>query len=215
MPKRALIVWGGWEGHEPEAVATIFAGVLRGHDYDVDVEASLDVFVDADRLAATDLIVPIYTMSTISKEQEAGLETAVKAGTGLGGWHGGMADAFRQNTEYQFMVGGQWVAHPGNIIDYTVDITKPHDPIVAGLGTFAMHSEQYYMHVDPSNDVLATTTFTGEHAPWTAGTVMPVAWKRYYGEGRVFFCSLGHVAADFDVPEARTIVERGLLWATR
>jgi type 1 glutamine amidotransferase len=215
MPKRALIVWGGWEGHEPEATSSIFAGFLRDHGYDVDVETSLDVFVDADRLGATDLIVPIYTMSTISKEQEAGLENALKAGTGLGGWHGGMADAFRQNTEYQFMVGGQWVAHPGNIIDYTVDIAKPDDPIVAGLGTFAMHSEQYYMHVDPSNEVLATTTFTGEYAPWIDGTVMPVAWKRHYGEGRVFFCSLGHVAADFDVPEARTIVERGLLWATR
>ena len=215
MPKRALIVWGGWEGHEPEATATIFADTLRGHNYDVTMETSLDAFLDADRLAATDLIVPVYTMSTISKEQEAGLEAAIKAGTGLGGWHGGMADAFRQNTEYQFMVGGQWVAHPGNIIDYTVDITRPDDPIVAGLGTFAMHSEQYFMHVDPSNEVLATTTFTGEHAPWIDGTVMPVAWKRHYGEGRVFFCSLGHVAADFDVPEARTIVERGLLWATR
>jgi type 1 glutamine amidotransferase len=215
MAKRALIVWGGWEGHEPEATATIFAERLRSHDYDVDVETSLDVFLDAERLSATDLIVPVYTMSTISKEQEAGLEAAVKAGTGLGGWHGGMADAFRQNTEYQFMVGGQWVAHPGNIIDYTVDITRPDDPIVAGLGRFAMHSEQYFMHVDPGNEVLATTTFGGEHAPWVDGTVMPVAWKRHYGEGRVFFCSLGHVASDFNVLEAATIVERGLLWATR
>ncbi len=214
MAKRALIVWGGWEGHEPEPTATIFAERLRSHGYNVDVETSLDVFLDAERLAATDLIVPVYTMSTISREQEAGLEAAVMAGTGLGGWHGGMADAFRQNTEYQFMVGGQWVAHPGNIIDYTVDIVSD-DPIVAGLGTFAMHSEQYYLHVDPNNEVLATTTFNGDHAPWVDGTVMPVAWKRHYGTGRVFFCSLGHVASDFDVPEAATIVERGLLWATR
>jgi len=214
MTKRALIVWGGWEGHEPEAVATIFTGVLRGHDYDVAVETSLDVFLDADRLAATDLIVPIYTMSTITREQEAGLLGAVKAGSGLGGWHGGMADAFRNNTEYQFAVGGQWVAHPGNIIDYTVDITSD-DPIVAGLDSFAMHSEQYYMHVDPANEVLATTTFTGEHAPWIDGVVMPVAWKKRYGDGKVFYASVGHVAADFNVPEAKTIVERGLLWATR
>jgi type 1 glutamine amidotransferase len=125
-----------------------------------------------------------------------------------------MADAFRNNTEYQFAVGGQWVAHPGNVIDYTVDITSD-DPIVAGLGSFAMHSEQYYMHVDPANEVLATTTYTGEHAPWIDGVVMPVAWKKRYGEGKVFFASVGHVASDFDVPEAKTIVERGLLWATR
>ena len=154
-------------------------------------------------------------MSTISKEQEAGLLGAVKAGTGLGGWHGGMADAFRNNTEYQFAVGGQWVAHPGNVIDYTVQVTQQSDPIVAGIDSFNMHSEQYYLHVDPSNDVLATTTFTGEHAPWIDGTVMPVVWKRRYGTGKVFYCSLGHVAADFDVPEAKEIVTRGLLWATR
>jgi type 1 glutamine amidotransferase len=215
MTKRALIVWGGWDGHEPEATSAIFAEALRGHAYDVDVETSLDTFLDAERLAATDLIVPVYTMSTITREQEAGLLEAVRAGSGFGGWHGGMADAFRNNTEYQFAVGGQWVAHPGNIIDYTVQVAKPDDPIMAGIGEFSMHSEQYYMHVDPANEVLATTTFSGEHAPWIDETVMPVAWKRHYGKGRVFFCSLGHVAADFDVPEARAIVERGLLWATR
>ncbi len=215
MSKRALIVWGGWVGHEPKQTAEIFAASLKARDYDVDLETELDVFLDADRLAATDLIVPVYTQSTITREQEKGLLTAVKAGTGMGGWHGGMGDAFRQNVEYQFAVGGQWVAHPGNIIDYTVDITEPDNPIVAGLGSFAMHSEQYYLHVDPSNHVLATTTFTGEHASWIEGTVMPVAWTRYYGEGKIFYCSLGHVASDFNVPEAKLIVERGLLWATR
>ncbi len=215
MSKRALIVWGGWVGHEPKQTAEIFATSLKARDYDVDLETELDVFLDADRLAATDLIVPVYTQSTITREQEKGLLTAVKAGTGMGGWHGGMGDAFRQNVEYQFAVGGQWVAHPGNIIDYTVDITEPDNPIVAGLGSFAMHSEQYYLHVDPSNHVLATTTFTGEHASWIEGTVMPVAWTRYYGEGKIFYCSLGHVASDFNVPEAKLIVERGLLWATR
>ena len=212
MPKRALIVWGGWEGHEPEAVAGIFNKVLKGHGYNVDVETSLDTFLDADRLAATDLIVPIYTMSTISREQEGGLLAAVRSGVGFGGWHGGMADAFRNNTEYQFAVGGQWVAHPGNVIDYTVDIVSL-DPIVAGLGSFAMHSEQYYMHVDPANEVLATTTYTGEHAPWIDGVVMPVIWKKRYGAGRVFYSSLGHRAYELDVPEIRTVMTRGMLWA--
>lgn len=215
MTKRALIVWGGWEGHEPEAVTNIFAGVLRNNGYQVDVENSRDVFLDAERLAATDLIIPNSSVEQITRDQVNGLLQAIKAGVGLGGWHGGMADAFRDQTEYQFAVGGQWVAHPGNIIDYTVQVTRPDDPIMAGIGEFAMHSEQYYMHVDPSNEVLATTTFTGEHAEWIDGTVMPVVWKRRYGQGRVFYCSLGHVASDFDVPEARTIVERGLLWATR
>jgi hypothetical protein len=126
-----------------------------------------------------------------------------------------MCDSFRQNTEYQWMTGGQWVAHPGGVIDYEVSIVKPEDPIVEGLSDFAMHSEQYYMHVDPGNEVVATTTFTGEHATWVEGTVMPVAWKRMWGQGRVFYCSLGHVAADFNVHEAREIVRRGMHWAAR
>jgi type 1 glutamine amidotransferase len=124
-----------------------------------------------------------------------------------------MADSFREATDYQFMVGGQWVAHPGDVIDYRIHITDPTDPITAGLPDFSLHSEQYYLHVDPSNQVLATTTFSGEHVPWIDGVVMPSVWKRHYGAGRVFYASFGHAASDFDVPEARELVRRGLLWA--
>jgi type 1 glutamine amidotransferase len=213
--KKAMVTWGGWEGHEPQKCAEIFAAALRGDDYDVEVYDTLDIYLDAEKMASYDLIVPMWTMSTITREQEKGLLQAVKAGAGIAGWHGGMGDSFRQNTEYQWMVGGQWVAHPGNIIDYTVNIIDHNDPITAGLSDFKMHSEQYYMHVDPSNQVLATTTFSGEYAPWTAGTVMPVVWKRMYGAGKVFYSSLGHVARDFDVPEAKEIERRGMHWATR
>jgi uncharacterized protein len=139
----------------------------------------------------------------------------VHDGVGIAGWHGTMGDSFRSSTGYQFMVGGQWVAHPGDIIPYTVNITDRDNPITAGLNDFQMRSEQYYMHVDPSNKVLATTTFSGEHVPWVEGTVMPVTWTRTFGAGRVFYCSLGHVVADFEVVEARTMVERGMLWAAR
>jgi uncharacterized protein len=210
-----MVTWGGWEGHEPQKTSAIFVDVLRGEGYDVEYYDTLDIYLDAEKMASYDLIVPMWTMATITRDQEKGLLQAVKAGAGIAGWHGGMADSFRQNTDYQWMVGGQWVAHPGNIIDYTVNITDHDDPITAGLSDFQMHSEQYYMHVDPANKVLATTTFSGEYAPWTAGTVMPVVWKRMYGAGKVFYSSLGHVARDFDVPEAKEIERRGMLWATR
>jgi type 1 glutamine amidotransferase len=213
--KTALIVAGGWEGHQPHECAALFAGVLRGDGFEVTVSTTLDVYLDQATMRETDLIVPIWTQSEISPEQLRGLLDAIAAGTGIAGWHGGMADSFRNSTDYQFMVGGQWVAHPGNIIDYTVQITNHDDPITAGIDDFAMHSEQYYLHVDPSNEVLATTTFSGEYAPWVAGCVMPVVWKRHWDKGRVFYCSLGHVAADFDVPEARALVRRGMLWAAR
>ncbi len=215
MAKRALVTWGGWLGHEPEQCALLFAAFLRGQGYDVTVSTTLDSYTDADLMRSLDLIVPVWTMSSIGKEQLRGLLDAVRGGIGVAGWHGGMGDSFRDAVDYQFMVGGQWVAHPGNIIDYTVQITNHDDPITAGLSDFAMRSEQYYLHVDPSNEVLATTTFSGDIAPWIAGTVMPVAWKRQYGAGRVFYSALGHVRADFDVPEARTLVERGMLWASK
>ncbi len=213
--KSALMVQGGWQGHEPKQCVEVFAPFLRAQGYEVEIADTLDVYLDEPRMKSLSLIVPVWTMGTLAREQEKGLLEAVKSGVGLAGWHGGMGDAFRNNTEYQFMVGGQWVAHPGGILDYEVRIVNHDDPVTAGLKDFRMKSEQYYMHVDPSNEVLATTTFGGAHTPWIEGCVMPVVWKRKWGQGRVFYCSLGHVAKDFDVPEAREIVHRGMLWASR
>ncbi len=213
--KKALFVCGGWPGHEPEKCAAIFAPFLEENGYEAEISTTLDSYLDDEKMRSLDLIVPIWTMGTITEGQEQGLIGAVQSGVGLAGWHGGMADSFRESINYQFMVGGQWVAHPGNIIDYEVNVIDHDDPITAGLQDFEMHSEQYYMHVDPSNEVLATTTFSGEHAPWIEGAVVPVVWKRQWGRGRVFYSSLGHVAKDFEVPEAKSIVERGMLWASR
>lgn len=212
--RKAMIVWGGWAGHDPDLCASMMRGWLRAEGFEVRVETSTAAFADP-AIHELSLIVPIYTMSKIEKEEAANLCAAVRGGVGLAGHHGGMGDAFREAVEYQFMCGGQWVAHPGNIIDYKVDITRPGDPIMAGIGSFEHRSEQYYMHVDPAIEVLATTTFGGEHAPWIEGTVMPVAWKKRYGEGRVFYCSLGHRAYELDVPEIRTMLTRGMLWAAR
>jgi type 1 glutamine amidotransferase len=206
--KSALFVWGGWEGHEPKQCVDIFAPFLEQQGYNVIISDTLGTYLDTATMQALDLVVQVYTMSDITREQLRGLQDAVASGVGL-------ADSFRQSTDYQFMVGGQWVAHPGGVIDYEINIVDHDDPITAGLQDFKMHSEQYYMHVDPSNEVLATTTFGGQHAPWIAGCTMPVVWKRHWGAGKVFYCSLGHVAKDFDVPEARQIVQRGLLWASR
>ncbi len=214
MASEALIVWGGWDGHEPDKCAAVVRGMLEEDGFRVRVEQGAEAFSDP-ALKQLGLIVPIITMSTIEKDALANLVSAVEGGVGLGGFHGGMGDAFRNAPDFQFMVGGQWVAHPGNIIDYSVTVTRPDDPVMAGIGDFSYRSEQYYMHVDPSNEVLATTTFTGEHAPWIDGVIMPVVWKRHHGKGRVFYSSLGHVASEFEVPQMKTIVRRGLAWAAR
>jgi len=213
--KSALMVWGGWEGHEPKQCVDIIAPVLQEQGYEVEISNTLDSYLDEDKMKSLSLVVPVWTMGTITGEQVGGLVEAVKSSVGIAGWHGGMGDSFRNNTGYQFMVGGQWVEHPGGIIDYEVNIIKPDDPIVAGLSDFKMCSEQYYLHVDPSNEVLATTIVGGETYPWIEGCVMPVVWKRMYGEGRVFYMSLGHVAKDFEVPEVLEIIKRGMLWAAK
>ena len=213
--KSALFVWGGWDGHEPEQCVKIFAPILAEQGFQVEISDNLDVYLNKKIMNSLSLIVPVWTMGTITREQETGLLEAIKNGVGIAGWHGGIGDSFRNNVDYQFMVGGQWVAHPGGVIDYEVNIINHDDPITAGLKDFKMQSEQYYMHVDPSNEVLATTTFNGEHCPWIDGVVMPVVWKRRWGKGRVFYASVGHVAKDFDVPEAKEIVKRGMPWASR
>ncbi|MFC1693484.1 ThuA domain-containing protein [Candidatus Latescibacterota bacterium] len=212
--KSALIVWGGWEGHEPKKCVDIFAPWLEAQGFHVEVSDTLDSYRDEEKMKSQDLIIQAFTMSEITNKQEKGLLDAIEGGVGIAGWHGGLADSFRSNISYQFMVGGQWVAHPGGIIDYEVNITNHDDPITRGLSDFSMHSEQYYMHVDPANDVLATTTFSEKYAPWIEGVVMPVVWKKMYGKGRVFYSSLGHVVKDFEVPQALEIMKRGMLWAS-
>jgi hypothetical protein len=211
--KKVLFVWGGWMGHEPDKCRDIFVPWMVSEGAEVKVSDTLEVYVEMDLQKEVDLIVQVWTMGTIESNQEKALLEAVKSGVGLAGWHGGLGDSFRNNTEYQFMVGGQWVAHPGGVIDYRVNIVDHEDPVTKGLSDFNMHSEQYYMHVDPNVKVLATTTFNDENAFWIDGTVIPVAWKKVYGKGRVFYSSLGHVSADFNVPEALEIQKRGIKWA--
>ena len=211
--KKALIFRGGWDGHEPVETSEIVAAELRKRGLEVDIFDDQDCLLNKNLADTYSVIIPVWTMGEISDDAEKALLNAVSGGVGIAGWHGGMCDAFRTHTEYQFMTGGQWVAHPGGVINYKVNITSD-DPIVKGIEDFEYRSEQYYMHVDPGNEVLATTSFNGDICPWINGTVMPVAWKRKYGQGKVFYCSLGHVAEEFKkYPQFLEIVVRGILWA--
>ena len=212
---RALIVRGGWAGHEPVACTDLFRDFLAGHGFGIEIADDLDVYADTHVMAAADLIVQCWTRGRLTAEQENGLVERVSAGAGFAGWHGGVLAVGYEAARYQYMVGGRFLFHPGGLVDYRVDIIGDH-PITAGLGSFDVHTEQYYCHVDPALQVLATTTFTGAHgAPETAGAVMPVAWIRRFGQGRVFVSTLGHSAADLRLPPTRTLTERGLRWAAQ
>lgn len=214
--KKALIVWGGWDGHEPEQVAGIFAELLRGEQYEVEVSDTLDAFNDAEKLQALDLIVPVWTMGEITKQQVENVSLAVQKGTGLAGCHGGMCDSFRNNVDWQFMTGGNWVAHPGNDgVEYRVEIKSSSSPLVEGLQDFTVASEQYYLHVDPAVEVLATTRFPVVAGPHLLNKAvdMPVAWTKRWGYGRVYYNSLGHHADIVDMPQVKEMMRRGLLWA--
>jgi len=206
--KQALIVWGGWDGHQPEQVAEIFRGVLAAENFEVTVSDTLDSFTDAELMARQDLIVPIWTMGTITAEQLRPLLDTVHAGCGIAGCHGGMGDSFRNEVDYQYMVGGQWVAHPGNDgVRYDVYMTDPDDPLTKGIDTFEVVSEKYYMHVDPAIKVHAATDF--DHVQ------MPVVWTKMWGQGRVYYNSLGHQANIVAMPQVTELMRRGFLWAAR
>jgi len=218
VSKQALIVWGGWEGHQPHQVADIFQRVLVEEGFQVEISNSLDVFCDAEKLRSMDLIVPIWTMGKITGRQFQPLTEAIQSGVGLAGCHGGMCDAFREQTEWQFMTGGQWVAHPGNDgVRYRVQITDREHPITRGIGDFEVISEQYYLHVDPAVKVLAVTPMPVADGPHVAnGPVnMPVLWTKFWGKGRIFYNSLGHQADIVQAEPCLTLMRRGFLWAAR
>ena len=215
--KRALIFYGGWEGHEPEPVSRRMESILKAHGFEVDRMAGTDCLSDREALLGYDLIVPCVTMGTLPREAEKNVCYAVSCGVGLAGCHGGMCDAFRNSTDWQFRTGGQWVAHPGNDgVEYTVHICRGSSAITEGISDFTVISEQYYLHVDPAIEVLATTRFPiadGLHAG-NKPVDMPVAWTKFWGTGRVFYCSLGHHEDIFEkYPEASLLMERGMLWA--
>lgn len=217
MSRRALVVWGGWPGHEPDKVARRFERLLKADGFAVDVADALDAFKNAADYA---LVVPIWTMGTIADEQVNPLLTAVRdGGVGLAGCHGGMCDAFRGHTEWQFMTGGQWVSHPGNDgVPYVVRVPPSDHELARGLGDFEVRSEQYYLHVDPAVKVWATTRFPVADGPHVSnGQVdMPVVWTKLYGAGRVFYNALGHADAVFDdAPTAEEFMRRGFRWAAR
>ena len=218
MGKKALIVWGGWDGHEPKQVAEIFRRVLSEDGFEVEVSDTLDAFKDKDKLMGLNLIVPVWTMGKITGEQSGPVYEAVRSGVGIAGCHGGMCDAFREDAEWQFMTGGQFVGHPGNDgTSYRVNIRRPEHCIMKGISDFNYVSEQYYMHVDPAVRVLASTQFPVADGPHVGnGTVdMPVVWTKMYGQGKVFYNSLGHVANVMDTEPCLTIQRRGFQWAAK
>jgi type 1 glutamine amidotransferase len=230
MTRTALVVRGGWDGHHPVEATELFIPFLRDRGFDVGVESDPEIYADADRMAAVDLVLQCVTMSQASNEAIHGLRAAVAAGTGLAGWHGGIADSFRASSDYLQLVGGQFATHPSkhpderhgdqtdNYLDYTVDITelgRTH-PITAGIGDFTLTTEQYWVLHDDLIDVLATTTHPVQpYHPWHRPVVSPAVWIRRWGEGRVFVATPGHSLDVLEHPSVSEIVRRGLLWAAR
>lgn len=214
---KALITYGGWEGHEPDKVAALFAEILRNEGMEVELSESLASFDDAAALAQLGLIVPVWTMGEISRAQSEAVAAAVAGGVGLAGCHGGMCDAFRGDPLWQFMTGAQWVAHPGDDgLRYGVRMVSD-DPLVAGIADFEVETEQYYMHIDPAVKVHAVCDLpvvAGPHSV-NGAVAMPIVFSKLWGSGRVYYNALGHKAAVIDHGPAREMLRRGLLWAAR
>ncbi|OLT45549.1 ThuA domain-containing protein [Cellulosimicrobium sp. CUA-896] len=216
--RRALVVRGGWPGHAPEEAAELFVPFLEESGFEVTLEGSLEAYADTAFMEQVDLVLQSWTMGEILPDEMRGLRTAVANGTGLAGWHGGIVDSFRLATDYLQLVGGQFAAHPHDLVDHTVEVVpeRADHEVVAGIGTISLHSEQYWVLADSYNDVLATTTIRArEGDPWHEPVVSPAVWTRRWGAGRVFVSTVGHQLADLEIPAVRTLVERGILWAAR
>jgi hypothetical protein len=228
--KRALVVRGGWYGHQPVEAADLFVPHLRRSEYDVDIHDSPKIYADADYMAGVDLIMQCMTMSTIEPGELAGLRAAVAAGTGLAGWHGGIADSYRNSSDYLHLIGGQFACHPGkhpdqrvgeqsdNYVPYTINMlpSAVSHPITAGIHDFQLTTEQYWVLCDSYIDVLATTTQPVRGwDEWTRPVVSPAIWTRQWGRGRIFVTTAGHNVDVLRDANVTAIIERGLLWASR
>lgn len=213
--KKILVVYGGWEGHQPKIFAEKITKWLLDQKAEVKLVKGTSIYTDSNVMNDLDLIIQHITMSKMSPLETKGLISAIARGVGLAGCHGGLGDSFRDNTEYQYMVGGQFVKHPGGQVTYTVNIESKNDPIIDGIKDFSLHTEQYYMHIDPNLEVLASTKFSGIHDSWIKGAVVPVVWKKLYGKGRVFYNSIGHSKETFEIPEVWTLIKRGVSWAAQ
>lgn len=214
--KKALIFWGGWDGHDPQLVSARFKRILESEGFEVECYDNMECLADGEKLKALDLIIPVWTGGELDGGYTRNISEAVGSGVGIAGCHGGMCDAFRNNTEWQFITGGQWVSHPGGEIDYIVNIRPNSSPITLGVEDFPVHSEQYYLHVDPSIEVLASTRFPVANYYHAANKPidMPVVWTKFWGLGRVFYNSLGHHDDVFEKsPAAELMMRRGMLWA--
>ena len=220
--KNIIYVYGGWKGHKPTESVDLMVPQLRAEGANVKIFDTLSVYTDEKLMAETDLIIQIWTMGKITEKQFEGLENAIMNGTGFAGWHGGLGDAFRDNLKYQFIVGGQFLFHPGGHIDHSIKIIDKSDPITQGLKDFNLKkTEQYYMLVDPNIKVLAISEFDREKYEKPkkkenkiTGSTMPVVWKKNYGKGRIFYSSIGHHLTEFEVPEVMTMQMRGFRWAS-
>ncbi len=230
MSRLALVVRGGWHGHQPVEATDLFMPHLQEHGYDVRIEDSPAVYADAALMQRVDLVMQCVTMSTIERDEVQGLRAAVEAGTGLAGWHGGIADSYRNSADYLHMIGGQFACHPGkhpservgeqsdNYVPYTVNMlpAAADHPVTAGIEDFDLVTEQYWVLSDDYVDVLATTTQqVRDWDPWHRPVTSPAVWTRTWGQGRIFVCTPGHRVDVLQQPQVDTLVKRGLLWASR
>lgn len=228
--KTALVVRGGWDGHQPLEATELFIPFLKDKGYDVRVEESTKIYADAEYMAGVDLVMQCMTMTTIEKDEFEGLRTALENGTGMAGWHGGIADSYRNTSDYLHLIGGQFACHPGkhpdeltgeqpdNYVPYTVNMlpAAADHPITRGIGDFDLVTEQYWVLTDDYIDVLATTTQkVREWDPWHREVTSPAIWTRQWGRGRIFVATPGHNIEILQDSNVRTIIERGLLWASR
>jgi uncharacterized protein len=166
--------------------------------------------------------VMFYTSGEIpmSGPQKMALLDFVRSGRGFLGVHSA-TDTFYTWPDYLDLIGGYFNGHPWHQA-VTIEVADAADPLVAFLGGSLQLNDEIYqisdfdyrgsrvlLRLDPSSVDLGKAGVHRRFYGW------PLAWKRFFGEGRVFYSALGHEASVWQDPRYQRILTNAILWSTR
>jgi type 1 glutamine amidotransferase len=164
--------------------------------------------------------VMFYTTGELpmSGAQKSALLDFVRSGRGFLGVHSA-TDTFYTWPDYLDLVGGYFNGHPWHQA-VTIEVVDPGDPLVAFLGNLLQFGDEIYqisdfdyrrshvlLRLDPGSVDLGKPGVHQRFYGW------PLAWKRFYGQGRVFYTALGHEASVWQDGRYQRILTNAILWS--
>ena len=166
-----------------------------------------DSFFEPEKLKDFDAVLFLNTTGEVFKSKEAGREDRlkkslvdfVKSGKGLIGTHSA-TDTYKKWKDFNDMMGGAFAGHPWHT-KIRVKNLEPGHPLNAAFAgkDFEIADEIYQFRKDTASadERRMLLSLSGEIVDKGKGNtgkegLYPIAWLDKYGDGRIFYCSLGH-----------------------